>query len=69
MAWHVVSIPSSAREVLRTRRAGDFSPVQKIGAAIRLYTTLPLHDRIRLAQEYMAQCRAKRGDPSPRRPG
>ena len=63
MAWHVVSIPTSARESLRKNRAGDFSPVQKIGAAVRFYATLPLHQRIRLAQEYMAQCKAER-DPS-----
>ena len=69
MAWHVVSIPSSAREFLRTKRVGDFSPVQKIGAAVQLDATLPLHDRMRLAREYVAQCRAARGDLSPRRPG
>jgi hypothetical protein len=63
MAWHVVSVPSSAQESLRKNRAGDFSPVQKIGAAVRLYATLPLYQRIRLAQEYLAQCRPER-DPS-----
>jgi hypothetical protein len=70
MAWHVVSFPSSARQFLRKNRAGDFSPVQKIRAAIQLYATLPLYSRLRLAREYMARCRAKQEDQPPAaRPG
>jgi hypothetical protein len=62
MAWHVVSYPSSARDLLRNGSGGSFSPVQKIGAAVWLYATLPLYDRVRLVQEYLAQGRAKQGD-------
>jgi hypothetical protein len=60
MNWYVVSIPSSVRDFLRKNRPGDFSTVQKLAAAIRLYTALPLHDRIRLAREYVARRRAGR---------
>jgi len=60
MAWYVVSIPSSVRDLLRKNRGGDFSMVQKLAAAIRLYTALPLHDRIRLAREYLARRRTER---------
>jgi hypothetical protein len=61
MAWHVVWFPSSASRLLPKSRAGDFSPVQKIGAAIRFYTTLPLPRRLQLARQYAAHCRTKRG--------
>ena len=59
MAWHVVSLPSSARKLLPKACAEDFSPVQKIGAAIRFYTSLPLLLRVRLARAYAARCRAQ----------
>jgi hypothetical protein len=61
MAWHVVSFPSSASRLLPKNRAEDFSPVQKIGAAIRFYTSLPLPRRLQLAREYAAHGRAKQG--------
>jgi hypothetical protein len=61
MAWHVVSVPSSAKALLRKTGEADFSPIQKIGAAVRLYTTLPLMQRILLAREYTAQYRATPG--------
>jgi hypothetical protein len=66
MAWHVVSVPSSAKELLRKNGEADFSPVQKIGAAVRLYTTLPLMQRIVLAQEYAALYPATPGTRFPR---
>jgi hypothetical protein len=66
MAWHVVSVPSSAKELLRKSGAADFSPIQKLGAAVRLYTTLPLMQRIVLAQEYTAQYPTTPGTRLPR---
>jgi hypothetical protein len=65
MAWHVVSFPPSARALLPRNREGDFSPVQKIVAAIQFFTTLPLPDRLRLARQYTAQYRAKQGESGP----
>jgi hypothetical protein len=57
--WHIVSFPSTAKSLLRKHRKEDFSPVQKIRAAIQFYAALPLHCRIQLAREYTAQCQAK----------
>jgi hypothetical protein len=62
MTWHVVSFPSSASRLLPKNRAGDFSPVQKIGAAIKFYTSLPLPRRLQLAREYAAHGRAAQGE-------
>jgi hypothetical protein len=61
MPWQVVSVPSSAKALLRKNREADFSPIQKIRAAIRLYSTLPLDYRIQLARDYTAQRNGKGG--------
>jgi hypothetical protein len=58
MAWHVVSFPPSAKALLPRTGATDFSPVQKIAAAIQFYTSLPLPYRLQLARAYTARCRA-----------
>jgi hypothetical protein len=65
MTWHVVSCPPSVSGLLPRNYAGDFSPVQKIVAAIQFFTTLPLPDRLQLAQEYAAQGWAKKGKSGP----
>jgi hypothetical protein len=54
MAWHVVSFPPAARAALRKHGKADFSLVQKIRAAVRHYTTLPLSVRLQLGREYRA---------------
>jgi hypothetical protein len=57
--WHTVSVPSSTRRLLRKNARNDFSPIQKLSAAIRLYTTLEPHDRIQVASEYAARNQAR----------
>ena len=59
MAWHAVSIPSSSKALLRKNDREDFSPIQKIMAAVHYYCSLPVEDRLRLAREYTAQAQTK----------
>jgi hypothetical protein len=54
MHWHVVSFPPEARLFIRKRGKTDFSPAQKIRAAIRHYVQQPLWLRIQTAREYLA---------------
>jgi hypothetical protein len=68
MPWQVVSVPSSAKALLRKNREADFSSIQKIRAAIRLYSTLPLDYRIQLARDYTAQRNGNRGKEGLRTP-
>src|SRR5437868_3473569 len=52
MAWHILSVLSSAKTLLRKKHKGDFSPIQKIVAAVHYYAQLPVDDRLQLAWEY-----------------
>jgi hypothetical protein len=44
---------------LRKNGKEDFSPAQKLMAAVRYYCGLPVDYRIQLAREYAAQTRPK----------
>ena len=57
MAWYTVSIPASAKDLLRKKGRGDFSLVQQLEAAIHLYTRLPPYHRLQLARKYAARSR------------
>ena len=59
MAWHAVSIPSSSKTLLRKNDREDFSPIQKIMAAVHYYCSLPEEERLQLAREYTAQAQAQ----------
>jgi hypothetical protein len=62
--WRTVSIPSSTKNILRKNARDDFSPIQKLGAAIRLYTTLRPQERFQLALEYTERWKSHKGSRS-----
>jgi hypothetical protein len=62
--WRTVSIPSSTKNILRKKARDDFSPIQKLGAAIRLYTALRPQERFQLALEYTARWKSHKGSRS-----
>jgi hypothetical protein len=57
--WHAVGVPPSSKTLLRKNGREDFSPIQKIMAAVNYYCALPVRDRIQLAREYVEQTQAK----------
>lgn len=61
MDWHVVSVPSSVKELLRKESRDDFSHIQKLGAAIQLYVALPTPYRLELARQYASRSGKKGG--------
>jgi len=57
--WHIVVVPCSVKQLLPRKGREDFSPVQKLAAAIQLFTTLPRDERLQLAREYIASSYAE----------
>jgi hypothetical protein len=60
--WHAVHIPPSSKALLRKNAREDFSPIQKIMAAVHSYCSLPVGDRIQLAREYVGQTQVKNAE-------
>jgi hypothetical protein len=44
---------------LRKNDREDFSPIQKIMAAVHYYCSLPVEERLQLAREYTAEAQAQ----------
>jgi hypothetical protein len=63
MGWHVLSVPSSVKTLLRKKRKDDLSPIQKAAAAVRYFTLLAPDHRLRLARAYAAQAHPEHGCP------
>jgi hypothetical protein len=61
LPWHTVGVPPAVKRFLPKNGRDDFSSVQKLAAAIQMFTGLPLSDRLELAREYTASSRIDQG--------